>query len=131
LSRFLELAEVLVLHDLALELDGGSAGVLSQAALESAVAQPQAEAFGQLLHATLYEQAAAYLFHLSKAHAFVDGNKRTAFLAMVTFLQMNGLNSRPARTNCLSFVWMWRRGNSRKRRLRNGWRGARANRAVP
>jgi len=91
LSRFLELAEVLVLHDLALELDGGSAGVLSQAALESAVAQPQAEAFGQLLHATLYEQAAAYLFHLSKAHAFVDGNKRTAFLAMVTFLQMNGV----------------------------------------
>jgi death-on-curing protein len=58
--------------------------------MESALAQPQATFGGELLHPTLPEQAAAYLFHLVKNHPFVDGNKRTAFAVMVTFLRVNG-----------------------------------------
>jgi death-on-curing protein len=43
------------------------------------------------LHRTVYEQAAAYLFHICANHPFVDGNKRAAFAAMDTFLRLNGL----------------------------------------
>jgi death on curing protein len=38
----------------------------------------------------MHEQAAAYLYHLAMNHPFVDGNKRTAFAAMDTFLRLNG-----------------------------------------
>lgn len=42
------------------------------------------------MHPTLADQAAAYLYYLSRNHPFVDGNKRTAFAVMVTFLRVNG-----------------------------------------
>ena len=58
--------------------------------LESALAQPQATFFGEYLHPTIYEQAAAYLYHITKNHPFIDGNKRTAFAVMDTFLRING-----------------------------------------
>src|SRR5690606_5342826 len=45
--------------------------------------------------ASLEELAAAYAFGIAKAHAFVDGNKRTAFVTAVTFLRLNGLTFRP------------------------------------
>jgi hypothetical protein len=43
-----------------------------------------------LLHKTIAEQAAAYLYHLAMNHPFVDGNKRTAFAVMDVFLRVNG-----------------------------------------
>ena len=45
--------------------------------------------------ARLAQQAAAYAFGIAKAHAFVDGNKRTAFVTAVTFLRLNGYHFRP------------------------------------
>jgi death on curing protein len=60
--------------------------------LDSAVSQPQATFFGELLHPTIQAQAAAYLYHLAKNHPFLDGNKRTAFGAMEAFLRLNGYN---------------------------------------
>lgn len=45
--------------------------------------------------AGIAEIAAAYAFGLSKAHAFVDGNKRTAFVTTATFLRLNGYSFRP------------------------------------
>lgn len=58
--------------------------------LESALAQPQVTFGGQFLHATIYEQATAYLYHLAMNHPFIDGNKRTAYAVMDTFLRVNG-----------------------------------------
>jgi death on curing protein len=58
--------------------------------LDSALDQPQATFGRQLLHKTVPEQAAAYLFHLAQNHPFVDGNKRVAFAAADTFLRLNG-----------------------------------------
>ena len=46
---------------------------------------------GSFLHETIFEMAAAYLYHLSRNHPFVDGNKRTALAAALTFLHMNGV----------------------------------------
>lgn len=41
------------------------------------------------MHSTIYEQASAYLYHISRNHPFIDGNKRTACAAMEAFLELN------------------------------------------
>lgn len=87
--RFLDAEAVLRLHARQIERFGGTTGVRDAGLLDSALAQPQATFGGELLHPTLAEQAAAYLYHLSKNHPFVDGNKRTAFAVMDTFLRVN------------------------------------------
>ena len=71
---------------------GGIPGVRDEGLLESALSQPKATFFSKLLHPTIYEQAAAYLYHLSQNHPFFDGNKRTAYGAMEAFLRLNGYN---------------------------------------
>lgn len=48
--------------------------------------------------AGLADIAAAYAFGIAKAHAFVDGNKRTAFVTALTFLRLNGQAFHPAAT---------------------------------
>ena len=53
---------------------------------------PQASFGGNLLHADLFEMAAAYLFHLVGNHPFVDGNKRVGAASAIIFLAMNGVN---------------------------------------
>ena len=89
--RFLTPEEVLELHDDQLrEGGGGTAGVLSLDLLYSAVAQPEASFGGQLLHPTVWDQAAAYAYYLARNHPFLDANKRTALHAALTFLQLNG-----------------------------------------
>lgn len=88
--KFLELSDVLEIHDLLIVRTGGTPGLRDEGLLDSALAQPKASFFGELLHPTIPEQAAAYLYHLSRNHAFLDGNKRTAFAVMQTFLQLNG-----------------------------------------
>jgi len=88
--KFLNTEAVLDIHTRQIDRFGGTTGLRDQGLLESALAQPQATFGGEFLHPTLVEQAAAYLYHLAKNHPFVDGNKRTAFAVMVTFLRVNG-----------------------------------------
>ncbi|MCB9492734.1 MAG: type II toxin-antitoxin system death-on-curing family toxin [Epsilonproteobacteria bacterium] len=90
MTHFLTQQQVLYLHNTSLILYGGSSGIRSTELLSSALAQPQAQFGNQLLHATVYEQASAYLFHIIKNHPFVDGNKRTALLCWLVFLKLNG-----------------------------------------
>jgi death-on-curing protein len=67
---------------------GGAPGVRDPGALESALARPQnLVAYGAPDYAEL---AAAYAFGIAKNHPFVDGNKRTAFVALEFFLELNG-----------------------------------------
>ena len=78
---------VIAIHDEQLAEFGGAAGLRDAGALESALARPlNRYHYGNTDLASL---AAAYGFGLSRNHAFVDGNKRTAFLAIVTFLGLN------------------------------------------
>ncbi|NHC33366.1 type II toxin-antitoxin system death-on-curing family toxin [Scytonema millei] len=90
--EFLEINDILTIHQILLEQFGGMPGIRDEGLLESAVSQPQASFFGELLHSTIQAQAAAYLYHLAKNHPFLDGNKRTAFGAMEAFLRLNGYN---------------------------------------
>lgn len=69
MTIFLSKANVLRLHEKLIDSFGGAHGVRDDGLLISALAQPQVTMGGQLLHATLSEQAAAYLFHLIKNHA--------------------------------------------------------------
>jgi death on curing protein len=86
---FLTLAEVLSLHHDSLTLFGGAAGVRDMGMLESALAVPEASFAGSYLHASVYEMAAAYAFHIAENQPFVDGNKRTALASALVFLQLN------------------------------------------
>jgi death-on-curing protein len=88
--RFIEKEMVLAIHVRQLEKFGGTPGLRDAGLLDSALAQPQATFACELLHPTIAEQAAAYLYHLAMNHPFIDGNKRTAFAVMDTFLRVNG-----------------------------------------
>ncbi len=86
---FLTLDELLVIHRDQIQRYGGSLGVRDLGLLESAIAMPKAMFGGQWLHADLPSMAAAYLFHLTKNHPFVDGNKRVGAATASVFLLMN------------------------------------------
>ncbi len=60
--------------------------VLDRGKLESALARPLQTGFGQLLYPTLIERGAALLHGVASAHAFQDGNKRTAWLCTAIYL---------------------------------------------
>jgi death-on-curing protein len=90
---FLTLEHVLRVHERVVKLYGGSDGIRDVKLIESAIALPQQGFGGQYVHKSLAEMAAAYLFHLTKNHGFVDGNKRTGFVAALTFLEMNDIDT--------------------------------------
>ncbi len=88
---FLEVEEVLAIHENQIARHGGTLGIRDQGLLESALAMPRAGMGGEYFHADLYEMGAAYLFHLVKNHPFLDGNKRVGLATALVFLEMNGL----------------------------------------
>ncbi len=88
--KFLHLEEVLEMHDTLVEQFGGSLGIRELSLLKSALEMPQAGIGDIYFHSTIFEMAAAYAFHLSKNHPFLDGNKRIAFASMEVFLRING-----------------------------------------
>ena len=86
--RWLDIDIVLDFHAEQLSLFGGADGIRDTGLLESALARPINKfAYGETDLAVL---AAAYGFGIAKNHPFVDGNKRTAFLALGLFLALNG-----------------------------------------
>lgn len=88
--RYLSIFDVLELHRLAVAQTGGDPGLRDLRALEAAVAQPRQTFAGQDLYPTVIDKAAALGFFLVCNHPFVDGNKRTGYLAMVLFLRRHG-----------------------------------------
>ncbi|MDD5578253.1 MAG: type II toxin-antitoxin system death-on-curing family toxin [Methylobacter sp.] len=79
---------LVILHDESLTMHGGASGIRDEGLLDSAL--------NRAVNLALYDKpdfaelAAAYGFGLAKNHAFIDGNKRVAFLAVGLFLGMNG-----------------------------------------
>ena len=79
---------LLAAHDEQLAEHGGASGIRDQGLFESALARPQnLAAYGDPDAADL---AASYTFGLAKNHAFIDGNERTALVALESFLLLNG-----------------------------------------
>lgn len=80
---------LLAVHDEQLAEHGGAAGVRDPGLFESALARPQQLAcYGE---PDVYALAAAYGCGLARNHPFIDGNKRTAFVAVELFLLLNGV----------------------------------------
>jgi death on curing protein len=87
------LQAILIIHDRQIARHGGAAGMRDIELLEAAIERPRNKiAYGS---PSLEELAAAYAFGIAKAHAFVDGNKRTAFVTAATFLRLNGFEVHP------------------------------------
>ncbi|MEJ6389689.1 type II toxin-antitoxin system death-on-curing family toxin [Gymnodinialimonas ulvae] len=77
-----------IVHDRQIARHGGAAGLRDSALLQAACARPiNLAAYGD---PDVHALAASYAFGIAKAHAFIDGNKRTAFVACATFLRLNG-----------------------------------------
>ena len=87
---FLTLTDVLHIHANSIELYGGAEGIRDLNLLESAIAQPAMKIDDQHLHEFPFAMAAAYMFHITSNHPFVDGNKRTGAMAALAFLDLNG-----------------------------------------
>jgi len=77
------------IHARQLRRFGGAPGLRDEGMLRSALERPVNK--WRYEQASLAELASAYAFGLAKNHAFVDGNKRIAFMAMMTFLLKNGV----------------------------------------
>jgi death-on-curing protein len=99
--RYLTVREILEIN---VEVMGGSHTLRDLGLLESAVARPQASAFGADAYPDLASKAAALLHSLVLNHAFVDGNKRTAVLSTLVFLDLNGYVVRWDQHEALDFV---------------------------
>jgi death-on-curing protein len=87
---FVSLAEAVDFHDDLIARYGGMPGIRDRNLLASSVAAPQAAVADGFLHQFPWGMAAAYLFHIIRNHAFVDGNKRTALGCALFFLENNG-----------------------------------------
>ena len=81
--------DVIAFHDDVIRKYGGLNGIRDKNLLESSVESPKSTMFGAFLYETVYDMAAAYLYHLVQNHPFLDGNKRTGAGIALTFLQIN------------------------------------------
>jgi death-on-curing protein len=86
---FLTFEDIIEIHDDQIKRYGGSHGLRDKELLLSAIAQPQSTFDGKYLHQSIFDKAAAYLFHLCQNHPFIDGNKRVPVVSSLTFLLMN------------------------------------------
>ncbi len=83
--HYLSLVDVLAIHDMQIRVHGGADGLRDPGQLEAALFRPQSGYYRDLI-----AEAAALWESLSQNHPFVDGNKRTAFVCMAIFINMNG-----------------------------------------
>ena len=87
MTDYLTIADVLAIHTDQIERYGGSQGVRDMGLLEAALYRPQTGYYADHI-----EEAAALWESLAQNHPFIDGNKRTAFAATYTFLEINKLH---------------------------------------
>ncbi len=87
---------VMLLHNLLSKETGGSGGLRDADLLESALESAYQTFGGQELYPTVEEKGAWLGYSLISNHAFVDGNKRIGMLAMMVFLELNGVIINPS-----------------------------------
>lgn len=97
--NYLTAEEVLSLHYMVMEKygEGEQAGILLEDRFYAAIERPQMILFGQEVHPTLWRKAGALTQSIIQGHPFHNGNKRTAFICLIAFLELNGytLNMSP------------------------------------
>jgi death-on-curing protein len=120
---WLNYEQVVAIHSRQLRRFGGAAGLRDEGMLRSALERPINK--WQYEQAELPELAAAYAFGLAKNHAFVDGNKRIAFMALIVFLRSNGVHFAPAPAHATAIILALAAGEvseeSLARWIRDNW----------
>jgi death-on-curing protein len=115
--------QVIAIHSRQLRRFGGAPGLRDEGMLRSALERPINKWHDE--RAELAELAAAYAFGLAKNHAFVDGNKRVAFLAMMVFLRTNGVRFAPDPAHATKIIMALAAGEvseaSLTRWIRDNW----------
>ena len=115
--------QAIAIHTLQLRRFGGAPGLRDEGMLRSALERPVNKWTYE--QAPLAELAAAYAFGLAKNHAFVDGNKRIAFLAMRIFLLKNGISFDPKPEHATAIILSLAAGEvseeSLTRWIRDNW----------
>ena len=89
---------------MSIEKYGGSHGLRDEGLLESAIARPYQTFGGENLYTSIYQQAAAITESLIINHPFVDGNKRTGFLAMFAMLRKENIIIKAGEDEVYPFV---------------------------
>lgn len=117
MPRFLSLDQVLSVHRSLVEVYGGIEGLRDAGLLQSAIAMPMAGYGGELLHADLYEMAAAYLFHITQNHPFLDGNKRTGAACALIFLSINDIEIKADEDGLVEITLLVATGTAGKREV--------------
>lgn len=111
--EYLTLPEVLAIHEDQIDVYGGSEGVRDLGQLEAALFRPQSGYYPDII-----AEAAALWESLSQNHPFVDGNKRTAFASVYTFLLLNGIELTVDSDSAWNFLSeLYRKGEFRYERL--------------
>lgn len=109
---YLSVDDVIALHEDTLQHEGGLPGLRSLPLLESAVAMPMQQFGGVDLHETIFDKAAAYMFHLANNHPFNDGNLRVAAQTAWVFLDANGYQLTASKASLTQFVDQVAQGQS-------------------
>ncbi len=121
--KWLAYEQVVAIHGRQLRRFGGAAGLRDEGLLRSAIERPLNK--WQYEQAERPELAAAYAFCLAKNHAFVDGNKRIAFMSMMVFLRKNGVKFAPDPAQATTIIMSLAAGEvseeSLARWIRNNW----------
>jgi death-on-curing protein len=86
----LQIEQVLYIHEQIIAMAGGKQGMRDFALLHSALERCKVTYLGEDLYPSLFDKASALLHSLVMNHAFLDGNKRTAFAIMSHFINLNG-----------------------------------------
>jgi death on curing protein len=115
--------QAIAIHSRQLRRFGGAPGLRDEGMRRSALERPINKWTYE--QAPLPELAAAYAFGLAKNHAFVDGNKRIAFMAMMTFLHKNGVSFAPDQAEATKIILALAAGEvseqSLTRWIRDNW----------
>jgi len=102
--RYLTIDEIFAIHDRAIREYGGAPELLNLGRLEASLAAPRQTMFGEELYPDVFSKAAILFYLLIKNHPFLDGNKRTAFLALMRFLNLNGYTLSAANDELYQFT---------------------------
>jgi len=102
--NYLNINQVLAIHSEVIEQAGGSRGIRDIGLLDSAVARPQATFGGKDLYSDIFSKAACLGHSLIRNHPFVDGNKRTGYMSMRLFLNINGYDIKAPEDEKYKFV---------------------------
>jgi death-on-curing protein len=127
---WIEVRDVLAIHDRLLALHGGAPGLRDRGLLESALARSR-QHYAYARSPDVIEMAALYTAGIVRNHPFVDGNKRTGFVIGVLFLELHGFDFKASEADATQVVMglaagtldeaayvAWLRENVRRKRRR-------------